>query len=123
MVNIKDCKIKNLNNEEFKILQKFMFNNGCSWVGDFRDVHIKEYNSSSIVIELYDRRLKSGSKVVQNVFDALRGQELTFDQFSRKYILEAPIYTKQQMFDFAQFYANNNKVDPNDELLNQFLNP
>ena len=32
-------------------------------------------------------------------------------------------FTKQQMFDFAEFYANNSDAILNDELLKQFLNP
>ena len=120
---IENFKIHHLTNDQFKVVQETIFKNNCSWIGSNAKV-IKEYPDDDISIAVNDLEARSGSDIVQTIFDQLRGEEITFEQFATKYnILTSLTFTKQQMFDFAEFYANNSDTTLNDELLKQFLNP
>ena len=73
---------------------------------------------------LYGHCYKAGHEISLETFQKLEGEELTFEQFAiRHNTLTNLTFTKQQMFDFAEFYANNSDAILNDELLKQFLNP
>ena len=120
-MKIKDFKIHHLTSEQFEIVQKTIFNNGCTWVAS-DTIDIKNYNCEDVTVVLDNTKLRSGREVSESTFNSLCGEILTFEQFKIKYIINNPEFTKQQMFDFAQFCANNNEIEPNDELLNQFLN-
>jgi hypothetical protein len=120
---IENFKIHHLTRDQFKFVQEIIFKNNCSWVGS-HTTNIKEHSDSNdISIVVNNLEARSGSDIVQGIFDQLRGEEITFEQFKELYFINIPKFTKQQMFDFAEFYANNSDTILNDELLKQFLNP
>ena len=119
-MTIKPFKIHQLTPDQSKIVQTFLLEHNHNWADGNRSVRFTDRET----LVLYDHGYKAGNEISLEIFQRLDGEELTFEQFAKKYnIVTGLTFTKQQMFDFAEFYANNSDAILNDELLKQFLNP
>lgn len=123
---IESFKIKIKNREESKLVQETIFNQGLTWKGG--DTTVTYYSCGSEFVGLcYRSERHELTAFTDGTYDSFNRNlcpEITFEQFIKKYnIVTNLTFTKQQMFDFAEFYANNSDAILNDELLKQFLNP
>ena len=116
-MKIENFKIYSLNPEECEIVQKTLFENNCCWADQSRSLKCFHYST----LQLTDKGLRGGENLTEDTLNSLEGEKITFSEFKERYIDNCQNFTKQQMFDFSQFYANNTDdplpIDSVDEVL------
>lgn len=121
-MGIKPFKIYHLDNEQAEIVQNTVFRYGGGW-GYSLDKNLRIFSPSNTITLCMTSKcmLRSGMVVTPNIFDGLKGEELTYDQFKEKYVNSLRI-SREKILAFAEYYTNNivGATSP-DDLLTNFL--